>query len=60
MLITKRCIRCGKEAKMWTGHILDGKKTVIAGWCTNRCLNAYRGCYGKYEESMGKRRDDVK
>jgi hypothetical protein len=36
---TKRCIRCGKRASSWFGHVHvlrgqgRGRRTVLAGWC---------------------------
>ena len=49
---TKNCVRCFKLAKFWTGHVFKGKKTITAGWCTMRCLNA-PGFVGHYSKKMG-------
>ena len=53
---TKNCVRCFKKAKVWTGHILDGKKVITAGWCSNRCMNNLGFC-GHYKEEMGLEED---
>jgi len=54
MTQTKKCIRCGKEAKMWAGHVRkrDGK-AVLAGWCSRRCVNAWKGYYGPFRWKHG-------
>ena len=52
---TKNCIRCGKKAKFWSGHVLDGKKIYLAGWCSHRCFNV-PGFVGRYIKDMGKQR----
>lgn len=59
---TANCVRCGKPAKMWGGHvdyfIYKGNKpvrvSVIAGWCGNRCHNKV-GFRGMYHPWMGDR-----
>lgn len=56
---TTQCVRCGKKARMFTGHVLTKKREdVIAGWCSNRCHNILytlklKGCYGMHSEAMG-------
>ena len=60
---TMNCVRCGKPAKIWSGHVdyfkYTGNKmrrvSVIAGWCSNRCFND-RGFRGMYSAHMGDRR----
>jgi hypothetical protein len=37
---TKNCVRCFKNAKMWTGHVLQGKKVITAGWCSAKCSHS--------------------
>jgi len=51
---TKNCVRCGKPAKFYSGHVLDGKKKVTAGWCSERCANVmgFRGHYAKHMEKV--------
>jgi hypothetical protein len=69
---TGNCVRCGKPAKFWSGHVdywqsmtvkvRKGKeftvktvrKSVIAGWCSDRCHND-RGFVGMYHPWMGDR-----
>jgi len=59
---TGNCVRCGKPAKFWSGHVdyfqYIGNKmrrvSVIAGWCSNRCFNN-RGFKGMYFAWMGSR-----
>lgn len=46
---TKNCVKCGKEATTWTGHIHhEGEKNLdnsyTAGWCED--------CYDKYGQDM--------
>lgn len=45
------CVRCGKAAKLWCGHVLAGEKKIIAGWCSKRCQEE-RGFSGHLEEWM--------
>lgn len=54
MTQTKKCIRCGKDARMWTGHVLknDGK-SVCAGWCSKSCINAWTGYCGPFLKKHG-------
>jgi len=53
MLCTKNCVRCLKKASLYTGHVLEGKKMITAGWCSMRCLNIL-GFSGIYTKQMGK------
>jgi hypothetical protein len=54
MTHTKKCIRCGKFAKMWTGHLLKKNgKQVLAGWCSQRCITAWKGYYGPFLKKHG-------
>ena len=57
---TGNCVRCGKPANFWSGHVdyfqYIGNKirrvSVIAGWCSNHCFND-RGFKGMYFAWMG-------
>ena len=57
---TKKCVRCGKPAEMWSGYVekLSGE-TVDAGWCSRRCANKWVGRVGEFkarahgEEAIG-------
>ncbi len=31
--LTIKCVRCGKKANIWTGHIKNNTVVAIAGWC---------------------------
>ena len=54
---TKKCIRCSKPAKVWTGFVVDRwYATVIAGWCGKRCMRAWSSYHGLYATRMGKER----
>lgn len=35
---TTQCVRCGKPATVWCGHVHRDEATVTAGWCA---LNAH-------------------
>lgn len=48
---TTCCVRCGKPARMWSGHILLGKHKVVAGWCLKGCLDV-KGFVGHHHEWM--------
>lgn len=49
---TKNCVRCLKPAKLWSGHVLDNKRQVTAGWCSESCMDS-QGFYGHYIKEMG-------
>jgi len=52
--MTKKCIRCGKPAKSWMGHVCKRNGTkVTAGWCSKRCRNARQGYCGLYKAKYG-------
>ena len=55
---TKRCVRCLKKAKIWSGHVLRRGKWVIAGWCSHKCSNAVGFC-GQWTKKMGVRHVDT-
>ena len=41
MTQTTKCIRCGKQAKMWTG------------WCSRCCIKVWRACHGWFRREYG-------
>lgn len=55
---TKNCIVClKKEATIHSGHVIKGKKKIIAGWCVD-CHKLDRdyelqGFLGQYVNRMG-------
>ena len=63
-LKTEKCIRCGKRATVWHGHIIAKErmalgnlidKKIIAGFCEEHFRDEGAGYYGKYDsELMGK------
>lgn len=54
MTQTKKCIRCGKDAKTWTGHVRKRNGTIVlAGWCSKRCSDAWRACHGPFLKKYG-------
>ncbi len=61
-MMTKNCIVCGKEAKVWTGHVLKGTEKVAAGWCKphlqlSEDINLMQGsaCFGELKPEHGLR-----
>lgn len=56
---TKNCIVCGVKADMWTGHVLNRDKKIIAGWCSFHLRAAEprtdlgMGCYGYWLSAHG-------
>ena len=52
---TRYCVRCGKPAKFWGGHLLiekgNTKKSIIAGWCSKKCSHV-PGFTGYYQDWM--------
>lgn len=54
MTQTTKCIKCGKQAKKWTGHILKRNgDTVLAGWCSGRCIHKWIGYHGLFRKKYG-------
>lgn len=53
---TKKCVRCGKTAKRWGGHVLRGREKIIAGWCSQRCYKN-PGFVGHWKKNMGQEAD---
>lgn len=65
MYRTKNCIECSVirceavEATRWTGHVLRGKQSILAGFCEEHkdaeCpnINKKMGCFGYYNERDG-------
>ncbi len=60
---TKNCLKCGKPATNFTGHIHMDCGTVIAGWCGDHvgmmrnshvkgCTHPAHRCYGYYPNHM--------
>ena len=57
MTETTKCIRCGKEAKIWIGHVLKRNGyTVLAGWCSHRCEKAWFAYHGPFCKKYGERK----
>ncbi|UCG02477.1 MAG: hypothetical protein JSW11_00495 [Candidatus Heimdallarchaeota archaeon] len=55
MTQTKKCIKCGKTARIWSGHVQtkDGRK-VLAGWCSEECINSISdGYFGRFFKIFG-------
>lgn len=64
---TSNCIKCGKPAKLYSGHLKARKKMALgnlidieisAGWCSEKCHDSMKsdenGCFGRYyNETMG-------
>lgn len=60
---TVNCVRCGKPAKAWCGHVHLGGETLTAGWCVSSedadVHPAQAGtlespaCEGDWTEAMG-------
>lgn len=54
MTQTTKCIRCGKLAKMWGGHVLKRNgKAVLAGWCGRRCMGIWNAYHGPFSRKYG-------
>jgi len=60
---TSNCISCGKQAKVWGGHVIAKQKMalgnyidtcIIAGFCYD-CFGKIEpdenGCYGEYDNT---------
>ncbi len=57
MTQTKKCIRCNKKAKIWTGYVLKrNNKNVLAGWCSDRCCNLWYAYHGPFLKKFGEER----
>lgn len=63
-MITEKCIICGKEAEVWTGHVLRGarKEMITAGWCKQHLnkseditLMQGAACFGQWKTEHGVR-----
>jgi len=51
---TKLCVLCmKKKADVWTGHVKDGTKSILAGWCS-KCDGSQgtHGFWGHYKKKM--------
>jgi hypothetical protein len=63
----KKCIVCGKPAKIYGGHVLTIRKgkSIMAGYCEEHeehpCPNfgGITGCYGFYQKGFGKRKTNI-
>ena len=54
MAQTKKCIRCGEDAKLWAGNVLKSNGDIIAaGWCFNCDQYAYYVYHGSFKEEYG-------
>lgn len=52
---TTKCIRCGKPAVLWTGHVrTKAGEQITAGWCKGACKRIWAGYFGPYKASMGR------
>ena len=69
MSATSKCIACLAPATIQHGHVLRGKRKVIAGWCSvhgsteSPRLLCTIGCYGGWHAKYGdtfKRRKAVR
>lgn len=58
---TKNCIRCGKPARFWSGHVHRDGDRLTAGWCSAECYDAgvdrkkrkCAGCFGPWRRKDG-------
>lgn len=58
MTQTTKCIKCGKPAKMWTGHVQKRNgEHILAGWCSKRCeeiiAGKFQGYCGSFRQELG-------
>lgn len=54
-LKTKYCVKCGKTALVWCGHVLRKEERVMAGWCSQTCQDTKEvGFCGHYKKWMHK------
>lgn len=58
ILVTEKCLICGKVAVTWCGHVRKGNKRVLAGWCRKHRASISefrgpRGYIGPWLERMG-------
>lgn len=68
-IVTRNCIKCGKEATHFTGHVHNETVVLTAGWC-EECIEKFRnnftypdaisdcvhlgmGCFGYYKKEYG-------
>ena len=59
MTQTTKCIRCGKRAKIWCGHIRKRNgRAVLAGWCSHRCERAWMAYRGQFYKKYGEESAD--
>ena len=55
---TEKCVYCLKrKATGWVGYVKDGKKKVMAGWCTPCSKHASPGFSGHILPEMGRQYD---
>ena len=57
---TTNCVYCGKPATILSGHVLSGRKKIIAGWCKKHgdSTKLPAGFMGHYIKSFGIRKND--
>lgn len=49
MTQTTKCVRCGKPANRWTGHVVKANgEHVLAGWCSKDCREIIAGEFQGY------------
>lgn len=54
MTQTTKCIRCNRQAEIWTGHVRKRNgKTVLAGWCSKKCMYAWQAYHGSFLKKYG-------
>ena len=55
MMQTKNCVRCGRPAKFWCGHVmLKNGERIMAGWCSHIYFRSLAtGFCGYYQDWMG-------
>lgn len=61
MEMTSKCVYCLKKpAKIWSGHVVRGKKTITAGWCGRYCQHrGEQGFSGHYKWRMRRKEDGI-
>jgi hypothetical protein len=40
-----------RKARVFTGHLVLGKKVVITGFCSDACVDDQSGCGGKFRRA---------